>query len=277
MEVARFQGPHLPAPADRSAGRHMNVFQMPIGRYAPGIVNVVIEVPKGSRKRYRYHRKRRAFVVDYRLMISAPGEYGWVPQTWTKGGKRLNAIVLVRKPTWAGNVCEARPVGALRRQDGDHQVVCALLGETRFESLRDIADLDAGTMRRLVQFYEPFFPLDGWMNREEALELLSEASKTYRVRAHKLEASGRGEDLPTDVEDDDHYAEDEDDGSDEDDEDEESSQVDDDVALPAPQVDEEGDSERPSPQPPPTPEEHAEPAPVQQEATASQKTEEHDA
>ena len=255
----------------------MNVFQMPIGRYAPGIVNVVIEVPKGSRKRYRYHRKRRAFVVDYRLMISAPGEYGWIPQTWTKGGKRLNALVLVRKPTWAGNVCEARPIGALRRRDGDHQVVCALLSEPRFESVRDIGDLDAVTLRRLVQFFEPFFPLNGWMSREETVELLRDAADNYRARAHRLEADGRGENLPTDVEDEDHYAEDDDDEEidgemgdiDEDD-------VEGDVARSGSYVDEEDDSERPVPQPPPEPSRQHEPTPEPQEAALLPETEEHD-
>ena len=164
----------------------MNIFQTPIGRYAPGIMNVVVEIPKGSRKRYRYHRKRRAFVVDYRLMVSTPGEYGWVPETWAKGGKRVNAVVLARKPTWGGNVCEARPIGALRRRDGDHQIISVLLGEPRYEDIRNIHDLDETALRRIAQFYEPFFPLEGWLARDAALEFLKETHGTFvqRLRKH---------------------------------------------------------------------------------------------
>ncbi len=158
----------------------MDIFKTPIGRYAPGIINVVIEIPKGDRKRFRYHRKRRTFVVDYRLMTGPPGEFGWIPQTWTKGGKRLNAIVLAQKPTWAGHVCEARPIGGLRRQDGDHQIVCALLSDPSAGNCQDVSDLDDATMRRLIQFYEPFFPLKGWMNRAEALEYVREANDLYK-------------------------------------------------------------------------------------------------
>jgi len=163
----------------------MNVFQTPIGRYAPGIMNVVIEIPKGSRKRYRYHRKRRAFVVDYRLMVSTPGEYGWIPETWAKGGKRVNAVVLARRPTWGGNVCEVRPIGALRRRDGDHQMICVLLGDPAYEALRDIRDLDETAMRRIAQFYEPFFPLMGWLGKDAALEFLKETHMTFRDRLKK--------------------------------------------------------------------------------------------
>ncbi len=164
----------------------MNIFQTPIGRYAPGIMNVVVEIPKGSRKRYRYHRKRRAFVVDYRLMVSTPGEYGWVPETWAKGGKRVNAVVLARKPTWGGNICEARPIGALQRRDGDHQIISVLLGEPRYDDIRDIHDLDETALRRIVQFYEPFFPLVGWLGRDGALEFLKEAHGAFvdRVKKH---------------------------------------------------------------------------------------------
>ncbi|MDA1190321.1 MAG: inorganic diphosphatase, partial [Candidatus Poribacteria bacterium] len=154
---------------------------------APGIVNVVVEVAKGSRKRYRYHRKRRAFVVDYRLMVPSPTEYGWIPETWTAGGKRLNALVLVRKPTWAGNACEIRPIGAVKRRDGDHQIIGVVLGEPKFDDIRDIGDLDKTTIKRIVQFFEPFFPLEGWMNREDTLAFLKESRNLYRERAARQE------------------------------------------------------------------------------------------
>jgi inorganic pyrophosphatase len=160
----------------------MNILQTPLGRYAPGIINVVVEVPKGSKKKYRYHRKKRAFVVDYRLMIPAPTEYGWVPQTLTPVGRRLDAMVLVRKPSWAGNVSEVRPIGALRRYDLDHKLICVLLGEPRFEAIQDLSDLDATTARKIVQFFEPFFPVQGWLNRRAALEFIAEAHQTYKRR-----------------------------------------------------------------------------------------------
>ena len=163
----------------------MDIFKTPIGRYAPEIINVVIEIPKGDRKRFRYHRKRRAFVVDYRLMSPPPGEFGWVPQTWTKGGKRVNALILAQKPTWGGNVCEARPIGGLRRRDGDHQIVCVLLSDASSGEYRGVSDLDETTMRRVIQFYEPFFPLKGWMDREEALEFVRESNALFKSQAAK--------------------------------------------------------------------------------------------
>jgi len=183
----------------------MNILGTPIGRYAPGIVNAVIEIPKGSKKKYRFHRKKRAFVVDYRLMIPAPTDYGWIPETLSPAGKRLDAMVLVRKPTWAGNISEIRPIGALKRRDNDHKIVAVVLGEPRFESIRDLSDLDTLTIRRLVQFFEPFFPLCGWMRREEALELIKSAHAEYeeKLRLHQIPESfdsSDEEDFPSEFE-----------------------------------------------------------------------------
>lgn len=186
----------------------MNILETPLGRYAPGIVNAVIEIPKGSKKKYRFHRKKCAFVVDYRLMIPAPTDYGWIPETFSPAGKRLDVMVLVRKATWAGNVSEVRPIGALKRRDGDHKIIAVLLGEPRFENIRELSDLDTLTIRRLVQFFEPFFPLAGWMTREEALQFIRRCHEEYleKLRLHQIPESfdsSDEEDFPSEFEGDD--------------------------------------------------------------------------
>jgi inorganic pyrophosphatase len=191
----------------------MNILDTPLGRYAPGIVNAVIEIPKGSKKKYRFHRKKRAFVVDYRLMVPAPTDYGWIPETLSPAGKRLDAMVLVRKPTWAGNVSEIRPIGALKRRDNDHKIVSVVLSEPRFETIRDLPDIDLLTVRRLVQFFEPFFPLAGWMPRDEALELIKQSHEEYseKLRLHQIPESfdsSDEEDFPSEFEGDDDDSDD---------------------------------------------------------------------
>ncbi|MBM3216165.1 hypothetical protein FJZ36_14765, partial [Candidatus Poribacteria bacterium] len=142
--------------------------------------------------------------------------YGWVPETLSPAGKRLDAMVLVRKPTWAGNICEVRPIGALKRRDRDHKIVCVLLSEARFEAVRDLTDLDDATLRRMAQFFEPFFPLQGWLNRVETTALLKEAHEHYRQKARLRQIpdfldSGDDEDFPDefDSDDDDEIVDDE--------------------------------------------------------------------
>lgn len=64
-------------------------------------------------------------------------------------------------------------------------MICVLLGDPAYEALRDIRDLDETAMRRIAQFYEPFFPLMGWLGKDAALEFLKETHMTFRDRLKK--------------------------------------------------------------------------------------------
>ncbi len=62
----------------------MNLWEdMPVGPQAPEVVNVVVEIPKGSRNKYEYDKKTGTIVLDRVLYSSIhyPGDYGFVTQT----------------------------------------------------------------------------------------------------------------------------------------------------------------------------------------------------
>jgi len=172
----------------------MNFENIPLGRHAPGVINVVVETPKGSRNKYRYDPKRRRFVVEYKLGIPVPVDYGWVPQTLGVNGEPLEAMVVSRFSTRPGYVCQARPIGALKQKDGEHKLICVMLGDDRYIRVQDIYDLDNKTLKRIVAFFEPFFEFDGWMNKEEAYKLIKEAHERYMESKPKEESDAAGDD-----------------------------------------------------------------------------------
>ncbi|MDI6859236.1 MAG: inorganic diphosphatase [Methanocellales archaeon] len=68
------------------------------GKKPPDIINVVVEIPKGSQNKYEYDKKRNIFKLD-RVLFSPlhyPGDYGIIPQTLAEDG---DALVLVTNPT----------------------------------------------------------------------------------------------------------------------------------------------------------------------------------
>ena len=157
----------------------MNLRDISLGRHAPSIINVVIEAPKGSRKKYRYHAKSRKFRLAYEFSMPVPTEYGWIPETVAEDGHFLNAMVIATNASHPGYVCEARPIGVLKRKDRDHHVICVMLGDERYTSVKDIADLDVNLLKKIVQFFEPYFELSGWLNHAETVEVIKEAHETY--------------------------------------------------------------------------------------------------
>lgn len=179
----------------------MNLRDISLGRHAPSIINVVIEAPKGSRKKYRYHAKSRKFRLAYEFSMPVPTEYGWIPETVAEDGHFLNAMVIASNASHPGYVCEARPIGILKRKDRDHHVICVMLGDERYTSVNDISDLDVKLLKRIVQFFEPYFELSGWLNRAETVEVIKKAHEAYITGSKSRSPEARIEANPKDDED----------------------------------------------------------------------------
>lgn len=157
----------------------MNLLEATLGRHAPSVINVVVEIPKGSKKRYQYNPKRRRFEVDFKFSLPMPTEYGWIPETIGEDGEHLDAMVLARYPTRPGYICQARPIGTLKRKDLDHKVICVMLGDEKYKDVQDVSDLDGIVLRKIVNFFEPYYELDGWLGQVETLEFIEESHKKY--------------------------------------------------------------------------------------------------
>jgi inorganic pyrophosphatase len=173
----------------------MNLQDISLGRHAPSIINVVIEAPKGSKKKYRYHAKSGRFRLAYEFSMPVPTEYGWIPETTAEDGHFLNAMVIARNSSHPGYVCEARPIGILKRKDRDHHVICVLLGDERYASVKDISDLDVKLLKKIVQFFEPYFELSGWLNHTETVEVITGAHEKYIAKRKPHDAEDFDENL----------------------------------------------------------------------------------
>ena len=160
----------------------MNPQEISLGRHAPSIVNVVVEASKGNQEKYHYHAKSGRFKLAYKFSMPVPAEYGWIPETIAEDGHFLNAMVIVDHSTHPGYICEARPIGMLKRKDNNHHVICVLLGDECYASVQDISNLDVKVLREIVEFFEPYFELSGWLNRAEAIKVIEAAHERYIAR-----------------------------------------------------------------------------------------------
>jgi inorganic pyrophosphatase len=89
------------------------------GPHAPDIIHVVVEIPKGSRNKYEFHKSTGAFKLDRVLYspVHYPGDYGFIPQSYYGDGDPLDVLVMTNLPTFTGCIVEARPIGMFRMLD----------------------------------------------------------------------------------------------------------------------------------------------------------------
>jgi inorganic pyrophosphatase len=83
------------------------------------LVEVIVEIPRGSRNKYEYDHERHLIRLDRRLFSATfyPADYGFVPDTLAEDGDPLDALVFLDEPTFPGCLDEARPVGVFWMTD----------------------------------------------------------------------------------------------------------------------------------------------------------------
>lgn len=162
------------------------------GRKAPEIVNVIVEIPKGSNVKYEYDIENKIMKVDRILYtaMSYPFNYGFVPGTKGGDGDPLDIVVLSSAVFSTGTLVEARPIGVLLTKDEegiDSKVIAVPVKKVdpEFENINDIDDLPDSVKKKIGHFYsyyksiEPgkWVKISGWKGAKEAQEEIKKAIK----------------------------------------------------------------------------------------------------
>lgn len=98
------------------------------GDVSGGVVNTVIEIPKGSILKIEWDRGRAAFMLDRvePTIFAKPCSYGFIPQTLDEDGDELDTLIICDEPLPTGIWLEARVIGVMNFEDDgemDHKVV----------------------------------------------------------------------------------------------------------------------------------------------------------
>src|SRR5207237_8541332 len=77
----------------------------------PMDVEVIVEIPKGSRNKYEMDHESGAVWLDRMLFTATqyPTDYGFIPGTLGEDGDPLDAMILLEEATFPGCLIKARP------------------------------------------------------------------------------------------------------------------------------------------------------------------------
>jgi inorganic pyrophosphatase len=154
-------------------------------------LDVIIEIPAGSRNKYEYDHDAHVIRLDRVLHSSVhyPCDYGFLPETLSKDGDPLDVLVVVIDPTFPGCHVPVRPIGLLRMHDEkgeDEKVLGVPVGDPRFEEFHSLEDLPAHWLREIENFFATYKLLEdketdlrGWEGVDSALQVIAESRKRY--------------------------------------------------------------------------------------------------
>jgi inorganic pyrophosphatase len=157
-------------------------------------IDVMIEIPTGSRNKYEYDHEKHVFRLDRRLFTATayPADYGFVPDTLSQDGDPLDALVLVADPTFPGCVVRSRILGVFCMRDEaglDAKLLTVLEHDPAWDHAEDIGDLPKHLLNEIEHFFSIYKDLEpekhtevmGFEGRSAALRELDACLEAFQV------------------------------------------------------------------------------------------------
>ena len=158
-------------------------------------VEMIVEIPQGSRNKYEMDHDTGAIWLDRTLFTATqyPLDYGFFPNTLGEDGDPLDALVWLGQPTFPGCHVYVRPVAVFWMEDeagGDAKVLCVPSHDPRFKNYFDIEDLPEHMLDEVGNFFETYKLLEpnkettvrGWEGRQAAEKEIADAFE--RLKPH---------------------------------------------------------------------------------------------
>lgn len=164
------------------------------GEKAPEIINVIVEIPRGSKNKYEIDKETGIIKLD-RVMYTAqdyPFDYGFVPQTNWYDGDALDVVVLTTHPLPVGILLEARPIAVIHMVDAgerDEKIIAVPKGDPRFADVKDLKDINPHTLKEIEHFFLTYKQLqnkevviNGTEGADVAKACVVEAQALYKTK-----------------------------------------------------------------------------------------------
>ena len=162
-------------------------------------IEVVVEIPKGSRNKYEADHETGEIWLDRHLFTATtyPTDYGFVPHTLAEDGDPLDALVLLDEPTFPGCHVRARVIGVFWMADEkgpDAKLLCVPAGDPRWAEMHDLDDVRARRpmlLEEIGHFFDVYKMLEpgketevrDWEGAKVAAQEVEDARRRYEESA----------------------------------------------------------------------------------------------
>ena len=160
-------------------------------------INVIVEIPKGSKNKYEIDKKTGLIALD-RVSHTAqdfPYDYGFVPQTLWDDGDALDVVLLTTHALFPGVLVRARPVAMMHMTDSgdaDDKIIAVPVNDPRWDDVTDLKDLNKHMLREIEHFYSTYKKLQDkevvvkdFKTRAYAEDAFDRAVKKYKAEPKK--------------------------------------------------------------------------------------------
>lgn len=160
-------------------------------RIKPDDFIAVIEITKGSKKKYEMDKETGLLILDRILHTSThyPANYGFIPRTYGDDGDPLDVLVLCSEAIEPMTLVRCFPIGVIKMKDGgkmDEKIIAIPFSDPNYNCYMNITDLPAHVFQEMCHFFAVYKSLEGREtvvneveDREKALEVIKQCIENY--------------------------------------------------------------------------------------------------
>jgi inorganic pyrophosphatase len=165
--------------------------QVSAGPKVPDELNVIIEIPRGSRNKYELDKETGLLRFD-RLLYSSvhyPADYGFIPRTLADDDDPLDVLVMTTEPLTHGCLVVVRPIGVFEMSDDkglDEKVLGVPVHDPLYNQYVGLSNVAPHFLREVEHFFAIYKELEGvqptltgWQDKARAHEVIQASRDQY--------------------------------------------------------------------------------------------------
>lgn len=157
----------------------------------------VVEISKGSKKKYELDKETGLIILDRVLYTSThyPMNYGFIPRTLGDDGDPLDVLIMCTEPLEPLTLVRCYPIGVIKMMDGgarDEKIIAIPWADPTYQAYTDVSELPKHVFEEIRHFFTVYKALEGKTTvvddcegAVEAVRIVDECIESYKRKYGK--------------------------------------------------------------------------------------------
>ncbi len=152
-------------------------------RINPDDFVMVVEIPKGSKKKYELDKETGFIMLDRILHTSThyPANYGFIPRTYGDDEDPLDVLLICSQALEPLTLVRAYPIGVISMMDNgrdDEKIIAVAFNDPNYNNYTNIDQLPAHIFDEMRHFFTVYKNLE---NKETAVDEVNDRDAAIKV------------------------------------------------------------------------------------------------
>ena len=155
-----------------------------------GLLQVIVETPKGSRNKFSFDPEQKVFTLKKVLPAGMvfPYDFGFLPRTLAEDGDPLDVLLLMDEPAYPGVVVRARLIGVIegeqidgKKRTRNDRLLAVAEANHFYADINTLRDLPEKWLKELQEFFVNYHKLEGKEYRLLGCKDISQAKRLIKL------------------------------------------------------------------------------------------------